>query len=279
MAKYSKSISKLINISDLIPAIYICTVENNDKRHLQMKHFIDKLNIPPHKIHWNIVPRMHKGTQQLSSTDNHLLAMKDALKLKYKYVLIFEDDLYLRNDIDLDKCIRNLNTFLTFWNHQKYKDIIYLGHLPWKLPILPDKYSVVKSLGQCIQAYIINKNMMEDITNYSCEDICNKTKKHWTASTCGYALDTFITVGVREKRYRSYAFYPQFIMQDSIKGYEEWSVNAENICAMLGTWINLFYILIVFIILYMKEKNKYKRYIYFSFIIYFTHLLMKLIRK
>ncbi len=290
------------NICSLIPAVYICTVDVKDgeekmssKRHIQMKRFINRLNIPNNKVHWNIVPRMHKGTQQLSSTDNHLLAMKDALKHNYDYVLIFEDDLYLRNEdsnFQIDKCIPALNDFLHFWDNTKNNDIIYLGHIAWKLGKRvsgKEQYCIVESLGQCIHAYIINKNMMKFLTSFTCEEIIDISKKHWTSGSCGYALDTFITIQIRNKKCRSFAFYPQFIMQDSIKGYDEWSKTLEYVCWTFGSLEGFFTIMCGVVLLCIvegifsrkdcKPGRTIYRYILFYLLMYFIDICVRIRNK
>ncbi len=289
-----------VNISDLIPMIYICTVEDKidtqsdgtlikipNKRISQMKEIIKTLKIPNEKIHWNIVPRMHQGTQQLSSTDNHLLAMKHALKNNHKYVLILEDDITIRNDdtdFNFEKCILELNKFLYFWNGgTDKKDIIYLGHLAWELEPWCKPYTVVKSLGQCIHAYIINENMMKHLTQYSCHDIINESKKHWSQYFCGYALDTFITIKVREGIYNSYAFYPQFLMQDSIPKYNKWSITYENLAYNFNSFIYLFpFFGICFGLFYLELSNKNNeiyKYLLFAGMVYCIHKFMRMMKK
>lgn len=255
--------SNLSNLSDIIPAIYICTVENS-KRIPNMKAFLKRLNVDESKTHWNIVPRMHKKTQQLSSTDNHLLAFKDALKRGYDYILVFEDDIYISPDTIIEEMVIALNTYLYFWNHTQNKTIIYLGQLAWNMPLFPKKNTVVKSMGQCIHAYIVNRNFMKDIVAYSCHDVINISKKYWFSRVAGYALDTFITIKVRDKTYESLAIYPQMFMQDSIKNYEDWSNAYEELCCYLGTFKNIYIILPVLVYLFIKEKNQWLKYVYFG---------------
>lgn len=293
---------------DEIPAMYICTIDENDKslsliqkekiikRHNQMKEIITLL--PQNKIHWNKVPRMHKGTQQLSSTDNHLLAYRDAYKRGYSHVLVVEDDLYTNKDVDINKCVSELNKQLHFFNWRNGKQILYLGHLAWKMDPHAKEYSIVKFLGQCIHAYIINREMIYDLISYNCEDIIRISSEHWKRKPCGYALDTFIAIGVNDysfisqkihgkfyneknkdkENYKSYAFYPQFIMQDSIPNYDGWSKVYEEVCWYFGSIQNFYIFFAIVIILFKKSSTPIIKYSLFGCISWCTSLFSRMMK-
>jgi len=218
---------------EYVPQFYICTVQGYDKRHEQMRKFLRDMSIPRHKVTWNIVPRLHKGTQELSATDNHLQVMTHAVEHGYTYVCIFEDDLYGRSSVDIPRADDTLREYV---EKNKTWDMLYLGHFPWYIQPFSHAYSVVPCISWCIHAYFISHRLMKHTIQYTAEQIQEYVAKRLWYVTKPGAMDTFLLLKCRDE-FRSVCLYPQLVMQDSIKHWEGYATSCEWLNWVAGSWI------------------------------------------
>jgi len=129
-----------------------------------------KLKIPIEKINVFRFPPVKKNEVNDSIDLNHITIMKTALEKKYKYALIFEDDVDFEKeaDVQFSKAFHNATANYTNWG------VLYLGCHSFT-PIYKIHDNLYKGFYMTTaHAYIVNKKTMKYITSLDPEVIINK---------------------------------------------------------------------------------------------------------
>jgi hypothetical protein len=238
-----------------VPRVYIASVEGYTERQERVRKNLHSLGIPPEKVEWNIVPRLHRGTLGMSTTDNHLMVYRRALAAGYPFVLIFEDDFYCStNDMGVVReQIGKVERFVsnTTPAQQPPFDILYLGHFLFSLNKRPRpdcEPGIFQCRAACLHAYMISRACMKSMAKFTAEEIYESNMRRPLLKIPGMrkilrepTIDLFICW----QGYVTYCLFPSLFRQDSIRNLPVDSVIAEYLCFHFRSWIGAFIILVV----------------------------------
>ena len=149
---------------------------------------------------------------------SHIAVIEKAKKLNWDYVIVFEDDLLINNEIDL------LRKFEKYINYDF--DVLYLGcwHREKPIKIEDDLTKVV--YAQCMHAYIVKKHYYDTILKNLYEGLNLKIKagkdKHFKRQSEKYNNDVYIKS--LQKKDKWYSINPIHITQK-----DGWSDNFNEI--------------------------------------------------
>jgi len=210
-----------------IPQIYIATLENS-KRIPEVRKDLTRMGVTNYEFNYQIPPKVRSYVNvSLSCTDNHLQIYRKALLRGYKYICVFEDDVFI-DPSNLRKISSVLQNVQRFIESGEDWDVLYLGHFPWKIGTEVAS-GICESISWCTHAYFITERAMRYMLRYSPEDMM-KIGRLAVPSIFdmffieGGGIDTFLAYSATRNRIKSHAVYPMLVEQSSIA---KWSTKAK----------------------------------------------------
>ncbi len=228
-----------------IPQIYVTTIDKGSSHMKKLKVAIKRLGIDADTVYFNVPPPLHKQNKIDSCADNHLTCIRDAYKKDLDFALILEDDVYVKDQNDLEMGLKAVESFIKTnadW------DIIYLGHSPFYMKPRAKKHSVIPSISWITHAYIISRRYIKVLSNTKLETLQKNTKLTigWPVSPIigrGYNhIDVIMLNHANTGTIKSYAVYPRMIDQSSQTPV--WSILMklmEDSSWQFGNWLVTFY--------------------------------------
>lgn len=173
-----KYIEKFINnnkyhLTNIVDKIYIINMDKDIKRIYSLNKKMNNLGLKYKRIpgvdgkavYKNYNTKLRPG--QLGCLLSHQNVLKDAIKNNYKNILVLEDDVIFHKDFHNE--FKKKYKYLI--DREKHFDLLYLGASQkhnWKDIKINKHYYKSKKLDSTF-AFIINKNLYEDILNKSSE--------------------------------------------------------------------------------------------------------------
>jgi hypothetical protein len=245
-----------------IPRIYVATIENS-KRIRQVQKDLSDMGVVNYEFNYQVPPVVKSYVNvSLSCTDNHLQIYRKALRCGYKYVCVFEDDVFTRTREKIPFVLQNVKKFVESTVNW---DVLYLGHFPWKIGKEVSQ-GICESISWCTHSYLITDKAMRYMLRYSPEDMM-KIGRLAVPSIFdmffieGGGIDTFLAYSAYRNKIHSHAVFPMLIEQSSIAKWSmkaklaqrfskgEWWPNRVFTCMWLLYWA------ILIVIIYVLRKN------------------------
>lgn len=219
-----------------IPEIHVATLQHSKRRNRLEKDLL-QMGILEKKYNEQIPP-LEKTFENItmSCTDNHLSIYRKASLTAAPFICVLEDDVFVPQCHRIKEILEDISQFL---HRENDWDLVYLGHLPWKIGRKRTAH-IYESVSWCTHAYLISQRGMQFMLKYSPRDILDTGRLvvpylFDLFFKEGGGIDTFIAYHAWQGNLKTFAVCPFLVHQYSIPNWSKKAQLAEMM-AWYGFW-------------------------------------------